>query len=197
MTLRKKKILGIQIFIFLVSVLILYSTYFNKNEPVEILVKKDEKVKKQTDIVEDNKSSFEDVEYKGIDLNGNRYVLRSESADFDLDKPELINMKIMTAFFYFKDGTVLKVEGDYGSYNNKTKDMQFRDNIVALYLTHILYSDNLDFMNSKNLLTIYGNVKTESVQGNVEADNMIFDLTKQTLDISMFSEKRINVNLKE
>ncbi len=197
MTLRKKKILGIQIFIFLVSVLILYSTYFYKNEPVEILVKKDEKVKKQTDIVEDNKSSFEDVEYKGIDLNGNRYVLRSESADFDLDKPELINMKIMTAFFYFKDGTVLKVEGDYGSYNNKTKDMQFRDNIVALYLTHILYSDNLDFMNSKNLLTIYGNVKTESVQGNVEADNMIFDLTKQTLDISMFSEKRINVNLKE
>jgi|TARA_B100001057_G_scaffold422072_1_gene443366 hypothetical protein len=196
-TLRKKKILGIQIFIFLVSVLILYSTYFYKNEPVEILVKKDEKVKKQTDIVEDNKSSFEDVEYKGIDLNGNRYVLRSESADFDLDKPELINMKIMTAFFYFKDGTVLKVEGDYGSYNNKTKDMQFRDNIVALYLTHILYSDNLDFMNSKNLLTIYGNVKTESVQGNVEADNMIFDLTKQTLDISMFSEKRINVNLKE
>jgi hypothetical protein len=196
-TLRKKKILGIQIFIFLVSVLILYSTYFYKNEPVEILVKKDEKVKKQTDIVEDNKSSFEDVEYKGIDLNGNRYVLRSESADFDLDKPELINMKIMTAFFYFKDGTVLKVEGDYGSYNNKTKDMQFRENIVALYLTHILYSDNLDFMNSKNLLTIYGNVKTESVQGNVEADNMIFDLTKQTLDISMFSEKRINVNLKE
>jgi len=196
-TLRKKKILGIQIFIFLVSVLILYSTYFYKNEPVEILVKKDEKVKKQTDIVEDNKSSFEDVEYKGIDLNGNRYVLRSESADFDLDKPELINMKIMTAFFYFKDGTVLKVEGDYGSYNNKTKDMQFRDNIVALYLTHILYSNNLDFMNSKNLLTIYGNVKTESVQGNVEADNMIFDLTKQTLDISMFSEKRINVNLKE
>ena len=181
----------------MVSVLILYSTYFYKNEPVEILVKKDEKVKKQTDIVEDNKSSFEDVEYKGIDLNGNRYVLRSESADFDLDKPELINMKIMTAFFYFKDGTVLKVEGDYGSYNNKTKDMLFRDNIVALYLTHILYSDNLDFMNSKNLLTIYGNVKTESVQGNVEADNMIFDLTKQTLDISMFSEKRINVNLKE
>lgn len=197
MTLRKKKILTIQIFIFLISILILYSTYFYENEPKKILVKKDEEIKKQTNILEDNKSSFESVEYKGIDLNGNRYILQSKSADFNLDKPELINMKIMTAFFYFKDGTTLKVEGDYGSYNNKTKDMQFRENILAVYLNHNVYSDNLDFSNSKNLLTIYGNVKTESIEGNVEADNMIFDLAKQTLDISMFDEKRINVNLKE
>jgi lipopolysaccharide export system protein LptA len=75
--------------------------------------------------------------------------------------------------------------------------MQFRENILAVYLNHNVYSDNLDFSNSKNLLTIYGNVKTESIEGNVEADNMIFDLAKQTLDISMFDEKRINVNLKE
>ena len=49
-------------------------------------------------------NTFENVEYKGIDLNGNRYVLKSESADFESSMPELVNMKVMVAIFYFKDG---------------------------------------------------------------------------------------------
>ena len=51
---------------------------------------------------------FEDVEYKGIDANGNRYLLNSKVATFDEKKPELVNMQGMIATFYFKDGQVLK-----------------------------------------------------------------------------------------
>ena len=31
-------------------------------------------------------------------------------------------MKMMTAIFYFKDGTKLKIEGNSGSYNSLTKE---------------------------------------------------------------------------
>ena len=106
-------------------------------------------------------------------------------------------MDIMSAVFYFKDGTVLKVKGDYGSYNNKTKDMKFRDNIVAEYNENFLYADNLDYLNSKNLLNIYKNVKTKSNQGNIIADKLEFDISKQTLDISMFDENLVDVKLRK
>ena len=172
-------------------------TYYT-NESVDNTIKVEKPIKSKIEAKDSSTSNvFEDIQYKGIDLNGNRYIIDSKFAEFDLSKPELIKMQVMNATFYLKDGSVLKIVGDWGTYNNKTLDMEFRDNIKAVYGDNDLYSDNLDYYNSRNLLTIYGNVKTESIEGNVKADNMIFDLAKQTLDISMFDEKRINVNLKE
>ena len=103
----------------------------------------------------------------------------------------------MKGIFYFKDGTILKVQGDQGKYNNKTMNMEFENNVVAKYLDNLLYADNLNYTNTKNLLTIYGNVKTESVQGNIVADKLEFDLSAQTLNASMFSEEQINLKLRK
>ena len=105
-------------------------------------------------------------------------------------------MKIAKTTFYFKDGTTLVITGDYGTYNNKTFDMAFKDNIVAEFQNNVLYADNLNYRNMKSLLTIYGNVMTESVQGNIIADNVEIDLSTKTVDISMFDETQVNVNLR-
>ncbi len=198
MTNRKKRILTIQIIIFIIGSLLVFFTYYNKNNVSDL--------KKTSDLVEQNSSdtlendqninTFENIEYKGIDLNGNRYVIMSEKASFDVNKPELIDMKIMSAIFYFKDGTILRVRGDYGTYNNKSNDMEFRENIIANYIDNNLYADNLDYLNSKNLLTIYGNVKTESIKGNISADNIEIDISKRTVDLSMFGNGEVNVKIR-
>ena len=60
-----------------------------------------------------------------------------------------------------------------------------------------MYADNLDYLNSKSLLSIYGNVRTESVQGNIMADNLKFDLSLQTLDVTMFDDDQVNMELKK
>ena len=88
----------------------------------------------------------------------------------------------MSVIFYFKDGTILKINSDYGTYNNKTNDMEFRNNVKAEYEENYLFAENLDFFNTKNSLSIYGNVRSESIQGNIVADSLNFDLLKQTLD---------------
>ncbi|MFL2890042.1 MAG: LPS export ABC transporter periplasmic protein LptC [Pelagibacteraceae bacterium] len=196
MTTRKKKIFLIQLFIFLIAITLIFLTYKPNNQPV---VKEIEENKKQ--VVEANKTrdpkvnSFEKVEYKGVDLNGNRYLIKSEKAEFTIDKPELINMDIMNTTFYFKDGTILYVTSDTGTYNNVTNDMEFRENVKAIYENNYLFADNLDYFNSKGSLSIYGNVKSEGVQGVLKADNLEFDINKKTLDISMFSDEQINVKL--
>ena len=195
MTDRKKKILLIQITIFIFATLLIYFTYYNRDNEMKKIKNID--LKKKENTTTGNLNTFEDIEYKGIDLNGNRYEIKSEIASFDVKSPELIDMKVMKGVFYFKDGTILTVTGDYGKYNNKTMDMEFKNNVVAKYIDNILYADNLNYMNSKNMLTIYGNVKTESVKGNIAADKLEFDLSDQTLDASMFNEEQIKVKLRK
>ena len=118
---RKKRLLFIQILLFSLAISLLYIFYYQGDKSGYNVTKK--KVEKETIESEDVSNFFEDVEYKGIDANGNRYLLQSKTAVFDEGSPELINMIEMQATFYFKDGKILQVFGNTGKYNNKTNDM--------------------------------------------------------------------------
>ena len=67
-----------------------------------------------------------------MDLRGNRYEVRSKEAQFDINNPEIIKMKVMSAIFYFKDGTILKVRGNYGIYNNSSSDAVMVNNNITI-----------------------------------------------------------------
>ena len=140
---------------------------------------------------------FEDVEYKGIDSAGNRFSIESERAEFEIDNPNMIKMTKMIAYFFFKDGTALKIIGDYGTYNNILHDMTFRENIIAEYENNYLYANNLDYFNSKRKLNIFGEITGDSNVGNIMADKLSIDLDKEKLDISMFDEEKIKVKIKD
>ena len=178
-----------------------YFTYYNDQTLNKGLVQEEDK---SLNLNQKDQNTFVNVEYKGLDLNGNRYVIKSEEAVFDINLPELINMKIMTATFYFKDGSTLEIDGNYGSYNNLTKDMKFREEIVSTYkeikndknMDYVVHSDNLDFFNGENFIKVYGNVNGTTAQGDLVADNVEFDISSQTLKISMFDNGKVNVNLK-
>ena len=139
---------------------------------------------------------FEDIEYKGIDANGNRYLLKSEVATFDDKSPELVNMNGMFATFYFKDGKVLKVTGKTGTYNNKTNDMKFRDNVKVVQADNIIFADNLDYFNLKRLIEVYGNVKGESLDGNFTSDVLKLDIDDQSVNFFMNNKEQVKINLK-
>ena len=202
MTFRKKKIITIQILLLFAIIIMIYFTYYN-NKAVN---KRPSKISEEIlQLNNENQNTFFNVKYKGLDLNGNRYEVKSEEAMFDLAMPELINMEIMTSVFYFKDGSILTIKGDGGTYNNITKDMQFRENIVSTYkednqnsnMNYIIYSDNLDFYNTDNFLKVYGNVTGNAAQGDLIADYLEFDILSKTLKISMFDNNKVNVNLKK
>jgi len=195
-TKRKKKLLTIQILLFSLATILIFFTYYGKNDNKFDNKKTKTETKPIEKDADDKTTSFENIEYKGVDLEGNRYIIKSELADFSLENPELINMRIMSAIFYLKDGSILKIKGDWGSYNNQTYDMKFRENIETKYKDNFIYSDKLDYLNSKQLLTVSGNVKTKSLQGNIEADRLLFDLSLNTLDISMFDENQVKVKMK-
>ena len=195
---RKKKLRIIQISLLVLSLLLIYFTYYSKdNKTQKIIVKEEIQKKKQT--TEETNELFFNIEYSGFDLQGNRYLLKSEEAYVDDENPEIIYMRIVDGTFYFKDNTILYVKANKGIYNNRTLDMKFEENVKANYLESELFAEKAEYSNSKSFLSIYENVRLNDLQGNLIADKLLFDITDQTLNITSFNDGKVkaNVNLNE
>tara|TARA_B100001121_G_scaffold302901_1_gene316126 strand:+ start:1615 stop:2226 length:612 start_codon:yes stop_codon:yes gene_type:complete len=200
MTYRKKKLILIQISLLLLGLIIAYFTYYNdrsdsKKEIVrENIQKKIAEELKQEDLEEDG-NIFYNIEYSGFDLVGNRYILKSKEARTNNIDAELIRMKKINAIFYFKDDTVLYIWSDIGLYNNKTLDMEFENNVKAIYKNNELFAGKAKYSNSKSFLTISENVKVNGIEGNLVADELLFDIKTQNLNIASYENNKINANI--
>ena len=170
---RKKRLKFIQFSLVFVGIIIILYTYTNRerDSSEKILpLETQEKIKKQLGQNSENGEVFYNIEYSGIDLSGNRYILKSGEATNNKLEQDVVNLKTVEAFFYFKDDTVLKVKSDKGIYNNKTLDMYFDGNVKAEY-------EESDFLqkknsNSKSFLKISENVKL-LIQEAMIADNLL------------------------
>ena len=75
--------------------------------------------------------------------------------------------------------------------------MSFAKNVNMFYVDNSLISDKADFNNETNSLSIEGNVKTKSLDGELVADKLNFDFTDKKLKVSMYgNEEKVNVKTK-
>tara|TARA_B100001059_G_C17666771_1_gene492359 strand:+ start:261 stop:866 length:606 start_codon:yes stop_codon:yes gene_type:complete len=195
---RKKRLRLIQLSLLTFGILIIFFTYLNKTEFSEekiVTTEKQEKIKKQLADQSEGGDVFYNIEYSGLDLAGNRYILKSDEAYNSKISEKLVNMKNVKAIFYFKDGTILNVTSDTGLYNNETLDMNFKGNVKAIYKGSNLFAQKAVYSNSKSFLTISDNVIIKDIRGTVFADKLLFDIKKQELNIASFEENKINANV--
>ena len=198
MTHRKKKLRIIQIFLIITSLVVIFYTYnYNNNFNNEEIISKSLQKKIEKDLNNQNVDGdiFYNIEYSGIDLSGNRYKLKSEEAVNNKDFKDIVDMKNVNAIFYFKDDTILKIKSTFGSYNNKTLDMKFRDDVEADYANSKLYSEEAEYLNSKSYLTISNQVKLVDSKGTMYADKLFFDIESKKLNISSLKNGKINANI--
>ncbi len=197
---RKKKLRITQFILLFIGIMTIYFTYYNKNNDIEETIisetKKEKLKKKSSKDSSENKERFINIEYTGLDLSGNRYILKSKEAYLDEVTPEIIYMSSVEAVFYFKDDTILRIWSNKGIYNNKSLDMKFIDDVRAKYLSSELFAQKADYSNSKRYLSIYDNVRIDDIKGNLIADKLLFDINKQKLDITSFNNGKINANVK-
>ena len=143
MSYRKKRLIFIQLILLSLAIILFYFFYYQSvdkdltSQTTEVEIEK-------PNSIEDNASFFENVEYKGIDANGYRFLLQSSTATFNKENPELVNMMDMKATFYFKDDTMLSISSEEGIYNNKTLDMNFSKNVKAIYEDSKLFAENAE-----------------------------------------------------
>ena len=195
MSKRKKKLIIIQLSLLLIASTIIFLTYFNveNSQKNEIISKETEK--KIKDLISDKNSNediFFNIEYSGLDLAGNRYILKAEEAVNNKDFIEIIHMKSVDAIFYFKDGTILNVKSKKGKYNNKTLDINFYQDVKASYGASKLFAEKAEYSNSKSFLVVSENVLVEDIRGRMFADKLLFDIKNNKLDILASNEKKVN-----
>ena len=198
MTERKKKLIIIQISLLLIGSLIILFTYSDlevKDKETIITAETQKKIDEQLKGDTQDGDIFFNIEYSGLDLAGNRFILKSKEAYNKKESPEIVNMKFVEATFYFKDGTVLEVLSESGIYNNKTLDMNFDVNVRAKYEGSELFAQKAEYSNSKSFLMISNDVKVKDYRGTMFADKLLFDIKKQTLNIASTKDGKINANV--
>ncbi len=194
---RKKKLRLIQICLLLGGLLIIFLTYYDREQLAtnRIIPKETQKKIEKQSKDSSRGDTFFNIEYSGLDLSGNRYILKSKEAYNNKDNQEIVFMKFVEAIFYFKDDTVLNVSSNSGTYNNKTLDMNFKGDVVATYEESQLFAEKAEYSNSESFLKISNKVKIEDFRGTMFADDLFFDLKKQTLNIASFNDSKINANI--
>ena len=200
MTSRKKNIITVQLILLFAALILLFFTYTNFSENSENKIfTQDVKSKIDKQIKNEKQSSanvFYDIEYSGLDLAGNRYILKAKEAANDDSVEGLLNLKFVNAFFYFKNNKILTISSDKGLYNNKTFDMTFEENVYGIYEESTLLSEKAQYFNSKNILIVTENVKVNDIRGEILAEKLVFDIEKNTLDISSAKNRKVNANIK-
>lgn len=197
---RKKKLRIVQLCLISIGILTLIFTYSDKINLKKKSSTAQELKKEVDDNMINNKENangnvFYNIEYSGLDLAGNRYILKSQSAINNSLDSDLIDMTGVTAVFYFKDGTILKIKSNFGEYNNSTLDINFKSDIKAEYGESTLEAQYAEYSNSQGFLTVTDNVIVNDIQGNLIADKLLFDIKSQILEIETFNDKRIRVNV--
>ena len=183
MTSRKKRLLIIQIILFILAILIFFKTYFysDKNLSENILSEQTKiEISKKSNKDSNASNIFYDIVYSGLDLSGNRYIIKAKEASNTNNDDGYVNLKKVNAVFYFKDEKNLVITSNFGLYNNKTLDMKFKENVNAKYDSSTLTADTAEYFNSRNLIEISSNVKVNDYRGLIMAEKLIFDIKKKT-----------------
>ena len=195
---EKKKLRSIQLTLVVIGILIILFTYLDNSKKNLIPLNSQNQIDKKSKNENENNAEgniFYNIEYSGLDLAGNRYILKSKTAKTSNLERNLIDMTDVNAIFYFKDGTILKVKSDYGEYNNSSLDIKFKKNIKANYEKSTLSSQYAEYSNSLGFLTVSGDVKVNDIQGNLTSDKLVFDIRNQILNIESFNDRKISVNV--
>ena len=169
---RKKKLLFAQIILLLSGIFIIMFTYVNRDKDQNsLIISKDDQKKIKDKLINESEGGnvFYDIEYSGIDLAGNRYILKSEEAFNNESNQEIINMKFVQAIFYFKDDTILYVWSDKGL-QNRTLDMKFDGNVRVNY-GRVNFAQKAEYSNLKSYISITDDVSINDIRGTMVADN--------------------------
>ena len=98
---RKKKLISFQIILLILSIFVIFFTYVNRESNIESnsILKTETIINSENKKEQDNTNIFYDIEYKGLDLSGNRYVLKSKKARIEKDEKENVYMEMVEGNF--------------------------------------------------------------------------------------------------
>ena len=94
-----------------------------------------------------------------------------------------------------KDGRVIVITSEKGSYNKKTYDCFFQENVKATDGKTIITSKNLDLIASEDFASVYNDVVIKNDGSHLKADKVDYNFDTKNFKVSMLDEKRIKMKV--
>ena len=140
-------------------------------------------------------TSFENVEYKGLYDLDKEFTVKSETAHILNTEPDIVYMQRMHVVLYLNDGRIVNITSDEGRYNKITYDCFFEKNVIANDGETQILAKNLDLLATDNVVKIYNDVDLYYPTGSLQADMIDYDFETKYFKVSMFDDKDIKMKL--
>jgi len=192
----KKKQQNIQIILISIGLLLILITYFyypymNKAKLIE-----NQSAKKDLErTLEDQSTSFENVQYKGMYDVDKPFTIMSEEAYILDEEPEFVYMTNVKTILYLTDGRIVNIKADKGKYNKVTYDCFFKQNVKATDGETKIFAENLDLLATASSVKIYKDVILNYPTGSLVADKIDYDFETKYFKVSMFDDKTVKIKV--
>ena len=190
----------IQIILVTIGLLLIAITYFYYPYLKKVDLIKDLPSQKDSKNVTDGdqqSTSFENVEYKGLYDLDKEFTVKSETAHMLNAEPDIVYMQRMHVVLYLNDGRIVNITSDEGKYNKITYDCFFEKNVIANDGETQILANNLDLLATDNVVKIYNDVDLHYPTGSLRADMIDYDFETKYFKVSMFDDKAIKMKLIE
>ncbi len=175
----------IQLFIFLLLILLSFLFYFNFLKTNKTSVLKKIELKENSSLLESDNNLIKNLEYNVTFNDDTKYTITAELSELKYEEDEIVEMQFVTAIYNDKEGIPLIITSKNATYNNSNYNTEFFNNVKVIYLTNVILSEKLDINFNENIIKIYENVVYEGLQGKIKADNVRLDLTTKNMEIFM------------
>ena len=192
----KKKQQNVQIILISIGLLLILITYFyypymNKAK----LIENQSAQKILGKVLEEQSTSFENVQYKGLYDVDKPFTIMSEEAYILDEEPEFVYMTNVHTILYVTDGRIVNIKADKGKYNKVTYDCFFKQNVKATDGETKIFAENLDLLATISSVKIYKNVTLNYPTGSLYADKADYDFETKYFKVSMFDDKAIKMKV--
>ena len=189
---NKKTLIQLFLLIILALTSVVYY-YFYKNTKVGI---SGFNKKKSTEIsINENSSNIiKKIFYTSTDSLGNKFVIRSEIGEINIENPDIVYMTEVSAIIYIVNSKPIKIKSKFAKYNKNNYETNFKENVFLTYQNHKIRSKNLDLSFENNLATIYNEIVYNNDNTELYADILKIDLITKNSKIFMDNEyKKIKI----
>ena len=192
----KKKQQNIQIILISIGLLLILITYFyypymNKAK----LIENQSATKDSERTLEDQSTSFKNVQYKGLYDVDKPFTIISEKAYILNEEPEFVYMTNVHTILYLPDGRIVNIKADKGKYNKVTYDCFFEQNVKATDGETKIFAENLDLVATTSAVKIYKDVTLNYPTGSLVADKIDYDFETKYFKVSMFDDKTVKIKV--
>ena len=174
------------LFIIVIILIIFYQIYFANDQKISLSTNDD----KEELIPQKQNNKIKNLKYDVTLDENSQYSVTADQSEITYENNyEIVNMEKVLAIFIDETNIPLTITADYAIYNNSNYNTNFKENVKIKYVNKEIISNNMDINFSTNIVTIYGNVEFEGLEGTIKADNVKINLITKKIQIYMDDKK--------